>query len=485
MTDPAGKAKRGRAIWYVLAAALAIRMLVPVLAAAVAADPVVDPPDTSAYKTLAEVLAGTGRFERGGRAEIIRTPGYPLLLVPGVMLGGVELVTIPLQIVLSCLTVYLVYRVALLLFGDGRAAVLCALLYALEPLSVVYASKLLTETLFTFAIMVFLYCLARYLKGGMLRDLLVSAAALAASVYVRPISYFLPALVAAGLLVRALRRRAEGGSGAAPLGRGRRRLLAHTAAFLALSTALLAPWQVRNAASTGYGGFSAIADVNLYFYQAASVRAAQRGRPFYEVQAEMGHRDEAAYFRSHPDQREWSRGRRYRHMRLAGAATLFRHPATYLKIHVKGVLRTLLDPGAFEYLKLFGLYPRSGGLLGVVVDRGIVGAMGVLLRERPLVFWSNLALGLVLAGYLLFAAVALFAKGLWRMPGVGAVLLTALYLLISSGGPQALGRFRHPVMPVVCLFAGFGISWVSLRLLGKKKPARASELAQGLGGVDT
>ena len=55
-------------------------------------------PDSGNYVKLAQTLSETGRFEKQGEPELVRTPGYPLFLVPGVIIGHVEGVTIVLQI---------------------------------------------------------------------------------------------------------------------------------------------------------------------------------------------------------------------------------------------------------------------------------------------------------------------------------------------------------------------------------------------------
>lgn len=443
---------RSRTVWGVLALAFVLRALLPLLAAAVTQDTsVYQAPDTVSYVKPARELAATGSFTSNGLPEIMRSPGYPLLLVPGILAGRLELVTIGLQILLGCATVYFVYKIALLLFDKSGIAAACALLCALDPLLIIYTSKLLTETLSTCLTAAFVYWLLRYLKDDAPGRLVVSAVILAASVYVRPINYFLPVLVASGLLIRALCRRPRA-----------RRLFAHAGIFLATSMAPVGLWQVRNLVETGYGGFSAISDVTLYFYHGAAVLAAEHGASYYETQREMGYTDEEVYLEQHPEQRGWSPARRYRYMRNQGMRVLARRPWTYARIHVKGMARALLDPGAFDWLKMFNLYPQSGGgLLGSVVDKGMMQTVGELFRERPLLFWSNLALGLVLASYLLLAAVGAISRGVLRSPGVVVILLVGIYFLAVSGGPQAECRFRHPLMPLLCVLAGAGLSAIA------------------------
>jgi 4-amino-4-deoxy-L-arabinose transferase-like glycosyltransferase len=430
------------AVWL----ALGLRLLLLLAVLAVTADwAAFSAPDSRDYLALAEGLARRGSFAKGDTPEIIRTPGYPTALVPGVHLGYPVATALLLQAVLGCATLVLVHRIAWLLFRRRTVAALAALLYAVEPLSILYTNKLLTETLFTFLAMAFVLGLLRHLRSGGWWPLVWGAAALAAAIYVRPIAYPLAGLAFVGLVARAGVRRRERAVG-----------VGQALAFGLVVLLCVLPWHLRNRRVAGYRGFSGISAVNLYFYHAAAVTAAVEGRPYYQVQREWGYHDDAAYLRRHPDQAGLSRAQRLDSLATAGKEILLEHPRVAAANHAQGMLRMLLDPGAVDYLKLFNLYPTSGGLLGVVVDRGLAETARMLLRERPLVFWSTLALGLLLGGYLLLALVGLFRLGAaGRAPGV-AVVLVALYFLVISGGPQAECRFRHPIMPLICVFAAAG-----------------------------
>lgn len=444
-------------IWLFLLAGFVVRSLVPLLALMLTKDyAVFHSGDTSSYIRPATGLAYSGQFASKGTPEIRRTPGYPVLLIPGIVSGHTELVTIVLQIILSTLTVYLTFRIALLLFGRMEIAVLCAFLYAIEPLSIVYTSVLLTETLFTSVTAVFLYYLLKYLKNRSLNHLLVSSITLSASVYVRPVSYFLPCVITVILLIWVFTKM-----------RRNTMLLLHTSVFFLLSMGLIGLWQIRNKVETGYSGFSAITDVNLYFYQGASVLAVKEGIPYHEMQNQMGYRDVEIYFQNHPDQREWDESKIYEHMRKQGIEVVLGNPLTYSIIHLKGMLRVLLDPGAMAYLKLFGLYPKVGGLLGIIIDRGLAKTVIDLFREKPLVFWSNVLLEAMLALYLLFGIIALLHKNFINNMPMIALLSVGIYFFVLSGGPGSVNRFRHPIMPILCILAGYGLSALIDRLAKK------------------
>jgi hypothetical protein len=68
---------------------------------------------------------------------------------------------------------------------------------------------------------------------------------------------------------------------------------------------------------------------------------------------------------------------------------------------------------------------------------------------------------LVLGGFLVIL-LALAAGG-WVFaagPVAGRRLLLAVagYLLVVSGVPEPPARLRHPIMPIVCVFAGAGVA---------------------------
>ena len=478
----------GQGVASVLALALVLRVLLPVLAWVYTGDPKTFlTNDTPTYLKPAESLLRTGRFQYGfvGRhtrpdePEIVRTPGYPVFLLPGLAAGHVLPVTITLQVLASCLTVYLVYRITLLLFERRRLAVCCALLYAFEPLSILYAGLLVSETLFTTMTMLFLYFLVKYLRTGSTWALLGAAIALAASIYVRPIGYFLPPILACGLVVWGLAtRRFRPG-----------RLLAHVALFLIVSMGLTGLWQLRNWREAGYPGFSAISDINMYYYLGASVLAAREGVPFNDMQTRMGFFkeerrhggkvgagvDDDLYIQLHPEQRDWTRAEKYRYIGREGRRIVLEHPVLYARIHLDGIVRMLIDPTATEYLQYFHLYPRNGGLLGELVTKGLVRTVLSLARERPLVFWSNLVLAPLLGFYLLFSVVALFSRRFITDPAVLAALGVAAYFLLIAGGPGAVARYRHPAMPILCIFAGYGLFFA----IGKWR-ARGSRRSSGM-----
>lgn len=440
----------------VFSAALIVRAALPLFALARAGNAgIFKAPDTGSYIECAEALARGEGFTRGGKPEIVRTPGYPLLLVPGVLAGRVAAVTIPLQVVLGALTAWLVCRLTGLLTERPRAVFIAGMLCAVEPLSVCYCAILLSETLFATILLSSVFLFARFLRRGRLAILAAAACGFAAAVYVRPVAYWLSLLMAPLVLAADAKGR-----------NARARRVLRACAFLSLAAVLIGAWQARNYLLAGYPGFSAISDINMYFYHGAGVEAARSGEPYYLVQAKMGYGSARIFLDRHPRLVGGIPAERYRAMGREGREIIRAHPRVFLKRYGIGLIQTAFGPGATEYLKLFGLYREGSGLLGEFYDRGFVRTLRALPREKPLVFWSSLCLAAVLGAYFACAVRAFQAEGVRRTAAV-ALLLPAMYLLLLSGGETGNSRFRQPVMPIVCVFAGCGIDAL---LRGRRGP---------------
>jgi hypothetical protein len=443
----------------ICAFAVLIRILVPVTAYLFTSDAqVFHATDTKRYIQATEGLLSSGTFSVNGKTELRRTPGYSLILAPGIASNHVEIVTIALQILLSASSVWLVFLISLEVFSSYRAARIAAWLYAIEPLSILFTSKLLTETWFTTLLLLSMYFLIRHLKlqrteaGPVTKSLLISAAALAGATYVRPVSYFLPICIFMGWILAIL------------LGYWTKRVssvvvkLTSAIGFVIVSMSLIAAWQARNYVQTGYSGFSGVQDANLYFYSGAATLASIEGRSYYAVQESLGLHNPGLYFSKHPEQKTWSEAQVLRFIGEEGRRILLENPLTYFKIHLKGTLLLLFEPGAVEFLRLFKLYEEEGGLLGAIRDRGIISITLDLFERNPLFFWSNVVFALYLFAILGFAGVGLARRTVRARTGVLLLIGVIAYFVAISAGPQTYSRFRHPVMPFFCILAGIGMT---------------------------
>ena len=137
-----------------------------------------------------------------GKPEIFRTPGYPLFLAGVFKIWGDSLVTIVfIQIFLSCIGIFLVYKLALRLCDDHGRALMTAVIYSLDPWTFQISFSVGADTLFTVLVLGFALLTLRFVLDppSPARWYIFSAIALAACVFTRPLIYYF--IIPLGLLL--------------------------------------------------------------------------------------------------------------------------------------------------------------------------------------------------------------------------------------------------------------------------------------------
>lgn len=418
--------REGRAPAAPLVAAALVRLALWALALVRTGTRIIASGDTASYLEPGRSLLFHGRFQTGGLPEIDRTPGYPLFLAA--TSGAGPAVAALAQVALGVACVWLVARLAWAIFQDVRVALCAAWLFAFEPVAVTYSVRLLSETFFLVFLLLSLERLVVFLRTHELRTLVVGGLALTAAIFVRPIGYFLPFLVSGGFVLVFWREKT----------------LRWRAAAILLVTTLpwLALWQVRNRIESGYGGFSSIAARNLYFYSAVGVLAESEGKTLVAEQRELGYFDDAARSGGVAQLRWQSVAAR----RILGA-----HRGIFFRQQLVGSAVVAFTPCATDLLNLLGAEQAPER----VVQAGPLRAAGGIVRTRPLATALMAVFALWLLVLYLFAVRGIARNG---MPKAAMALLfgVALYFLAASGGVQAVGRYRLPVMPIVCALAAAG-----------------------------
>lgn len=405
--------------------------------------------DPDAYRAIAESLAaGNGFSARRGKPTAYRPPLYPLALAPlfglqehrWAAIGG-------LHVVLGAASVWLTYWIARRLrLGWGSYA--AAGLLALDPLSVYHASVVMSETLFTF---VLLLAAAAFLKTADAQDLRWAAAAGGAfglAALCRPTTWATLAVLAAW---NALRR---GRWAELPGGRLEEKGQAwpRTPVTAALESAVLCavallvalPWAIRNwrvfgepIITTTHGGYTLALGNNRYYYndpldpswgEDGAVVATRKGSPFADWQRETSQQAAGG--------NEVQRDRYFR----------------------RAAIRAMLDdPGAFALscllreVHFWRPVPR-GGYPGWA-KAGSAGFYGVV--------------------YVLFV-VGLIRRETWRAPTVVLVLLIGSFMLVHLVYWTDM-RMRTPVMPAVAMIAAAAAEQMWARWRKRARGASASE----------
>lgn len=398
--------------------------------------------DAPSYLGPARELLHNGRFTTGiGQPEFLRTPGYPAFIAAVYRVFGETITSVLLvQVVLSALTVYLVYLLATTMWS-ASIGLLAALLTALEPLQSVTTATLLTECVSALLLVVMAAVGFAVFRRDKPRAGLLAALGLviAVATLVRPVLYYLPLFVVVLLLIRFARRRDQWLA-----------LAKATAAFLVPLVVLVGGWQLRNHERVDSWRISGIEGKNLYKYRAAGVVARSSHISLVDAQHELskkfgplGTESQGSYY-----------GRMYR----AGMHILASHPRDAIIGVVTGFWNEL-----FSVRYKFFQYLRIGPVSGTVE----VAAVMLLVA-----FYAVCAYGMVLV-----------VRRRRDLLAHVFVVFIVFYVLLASAGPEALGgrgeRFRAPIMPILILYAARGAYelYMSARESAVRRRQRADNVA--------
>ena len=367
--------------------------------------------DSTDYLTLSRHLGASYLRADATYKELSveRPPIYPIFLAAAnhIWAGLTSVVALQIVVGVAVVCVSAVFARGL---GNSFAGLVAGLVVALDPLSILYANQVLTETVFTLALLVSAFALWRSL-GGDWRWAVFAGLAFAAATLTRPVAlYLFP--IAALIALAATRRR--------------------VLVCLALVASFLVPtgaWIVRNKVVSDYAGVSTIEEANLLVYRAAGAISHDTGEPLDLVQARLAQEVERRVGRS-----PTIAARAAAERRLALTA-IEHHPVGTAYITARGTAAILFGTGRSVERLVVGDRHRS-------LDRAIT--LGLL--AQVLVLLIGACAGVVV----------LMREHRWR--DLAIVALLPAVLVVISAGPEAYSRFRVPVVPFLAILFGIALS---------------------------
>jgi hypothetical protein len=376
--------------------------------------------DSPTYTTPARHLAhGDGFRNTNGLFETRRTPGYPIFLVPFVDADSGLLAAVAVQHLISALMAMAVFLFLDRRLGDRTAALAAGFYTAVDGASVIHANQILSETLFTAVVFVAFLLLARgrAAAGGLVASV---------AVLIRPIGLYLAVPVALVLLFR--------------------RAWLQGAAFILCFALLPLAWSARNAARGAGFTISTITSWSLLYDRAAATLAVGDPGDFTanvlarrnQLMREVGDPPPATYSNHVLRLMDHFHTERYGGVALR---TITQHPLAYVRADLVALARTLFSGGATQLHNIFGVPLRAAqlavgawNLMATLIAAG--GFVVLCRRDRDLALLS-------------FAFVA--------------------YFLVTCSMAEATSRFRVPVVPMLAIWFGAGVSAMLMRL--RRRPS--------------
>ena len=424
--------------WRVALAAVFVKLTVGILVAIYYPQGVLESSDSHEYHQLAINLAEHQVFSQSTKSpfepETIRTPAYPLLIACVYRIVGVHpQAIVPVQILLSAVTMLAGFAIASLLFNP-RVGTLTAVLLACDPLSIYYAQVMLTETLFGTFLTLSLLCVLCACRYPSFAYPAGAGLCLALATYTRPTGYYLGAVFPLILLFVVGRSR------------GWRHASVSAAILFVLYAVPIGSWQLRNYVQTGSAEFSQAKNQYLFIAHAAAIVALRDGLSLPDAQQRIAQEHAASLPRQFQPSSQAvmleSQGRFAR-------AVMLEHPALLAWTMLKGSAANLFGPSNLAHL--FGA--DNVALRTAALQREFS-------RFAPLhwaVTFSSWTYGFMFLGVLYYGVLVFLLREGVNNVGLALLVLTAAYVIVVSSGPEAYSRFRAPIMPILCVIAAGGL----------------------------
>ena len=410
--------------------------------------------DSGGYVQMADGLRSGCGFAReiGGHClapEIVRTPGYPLFLS---MLPDLR-TAIAIQAVLATLTCVLIAAFIRPRWGS-RAALLAALLVAIDVPSAHASSQILSDSLFqtlvASTVISALLAIDRQANDTPATSLiLLSAILCATALMIRPNGLSLIPLMPLPFLCH-------------PRLKWRHKLLSVS---IVVSIPLLAAtlWIARNKQLTGVPTFSLIGSYNAYYYEAGGIEAYLRDSSLDAEQIRL-----AREIRAPTPPSPWKSNDVYRKLDSAAMTVILAHPVTFALLTAEDFVLLLTMPQRRPFKPLKITSDVGPSRIRNAISRFVVSPLSTLHDVIDSEFDSS---PMLVALALLQVAFTCFTLGgvvmaLMQMANLNSgprifvwfPLLVAFVLLLSAAGPEADARLRLPAIPLLVMVSAIG--WV-------------------------
>lgn len=371
-------------------------------------------PDSITYLTPARnLLHGLGYVTEPGIFETMRTPGYPLFLLPFLALSSSVVPIVIAQHLMNAALTVGTYLLGLRVTGRRRVAIVAGIIVALDTPSIHHANRVLSEALFTMLLFVVFVLALRLMRSATLQLAVTTGILAGALALVRPVAivYFAIVAICVARPIRAV------------------------IALLLCGAVMPLGWAARNKVQTHVFTLSTVSGINMLQHRAAAALAIFDDYEFPSALADRqdevmeAANDEIQRHEHVQDAGDLDPAVVARYYGQIGRRIALQHPLGLTLVMMRGVLINLFDSNW--------------------------GAMSDVSRIPESIV--QLALNAWTAATIAFACVGLFV--LFRIDRRFTILLlaTIAYFVIISAGSEAEARFRVPVMPLIAIAAATGL----------------------------
>lgn len=295
----------------------------------------------------------------------------------------------------------------------------------LFPTLWIYANWLMAETLFMFCL-----CLSTYFFAKPKPSYVLSSVFLSLALFSKPVVVFIIFLWFIGFIWQYIKTKKN------PL------LLAAFIPLLFLTLQIFTNYRHTNTAIISSMPGINLVQYNAYFTLCKTKSAEEASEWVREIDREGTERERKFDFKS-----------AYHFKKNRATQVLISNLGTYFRIHLQGTARWFIDPGRFDVLNFFTVYPEGGnqGWTRTYYQDGLAGLWERAKSENILL----LALILLIFLWNLIRILLLFKNLpiLYKKKSLAILFLFLLVYFAGISGPVSTARFLLPVFPIVLFWS--------------------------------
>ncbi|PKN16014.1 MAG: hypothetical protein CVU66_02510 [Deltaproteobacteria bacterium HGW-Deltaproteobacteria-23] len=372
--------------------------------------------------------------------ESLRPPLYPGFLAAIYLLFGRSVAVVLLfQNLLAVMTGIIAYKVSEKLFGN-TVGIITFILITCNLGLLAFPFYLLTETLFVFLLTLAFWFLIEFLETSRKKYLLFSAVIAGASALCKPITCY---LILAVMPVLVMKYRTE-----------LSRIVVYGLLYSGVAMMVISPWLIRNYLIFNHAKISSSQGLNLYIVNVSMMESDK-----FASDWGLLHKQKLIDVQEIIDKSKLNSMEISTITEEMGLSAIRKEPLSYLRIHLKGMVRMLIGHNLPYLHALLTDKPyNSGSALSIFVETGSLRSALDSLRRTS----GSLPVVVVLIVIVRALIYMFFLYGGYRMIKTSPLYLLLFlsfigYFVVLTGPFGIDPRFSVPIIPFINIVASFGI----------------------------
>jgi len=362
-------------------------------------------------------------------------PIYPVFLSTVYSVVGIKpYIAILIQILLSLISVLLVFRICILLFENNKIATIASILFALDIHSIYSSNELLTDTLFVLLLLGGIYYFLKGILSGRLSVICLGSVFMGLACLTRLLVLLYPFVLIIILFGFAKQTREW--------------KFKAVLSYILIFTLMNGLWSFRNHNYYGHWQLTTHGGWTLLMFNTSLTKTKITHENIDSIRVSFQKQADSMGFRRSTDL--FNQSEIYQKV---ASKYIMQHKEMYFFTNIEGGLNMFLSLGNMGMAKTFGWTKEApDGTLAELSPQRILKNFSSNTKETVLGLVIILILALQYIGAFYGILKSVFARNFMFLT---TALLTMLYFLFVTG---ILGnyRFKLPIVPFICILAGYG-----------------------------